>query len=125
MAPTRVANGLEQRSPWHGLDNISGNTVLPRRVCFLVYAIFVWAQGVKRRNHEHSCGRAWRLFSVLLGERCQSVAAPVDVGQTRPNAQEKHASGLEDTTCVRAAGETRTPDLGITNASLYQLSYSG
>ena len=26
---------------------------------------------------------------------------------------------------VRAAGETRTPDLGITNASLYQLSYSG
>ncbi len=25
----------------------------------------------------------------------------------------------------RAAGEIRTPDLRITNASLYQLSYSG
>ena len=43
----------------------------------------------------------------------------------KKNTQEKHASGREDITCVRAAGETRTPDLGITNASLYQLSYSG
>ena len=42
-----------------------------------------------------------------------------------PSAHKKHASGRDDTTCVRAAGETRTPDLGITNASLYQLSYSG
>jgi hypothetical protein len=69
------------------------------------------------RNAEAAAEVFWDAAGNISGNK--GGFAPV------PNAQEKHASGHEDVTCVRAAGETRTPDLGITNASLYQLSYSG
>ena len=81
-------------------------------------------------------GRRFRRITYCIGRNAEAAAdalwdAAGNISGNSggiapdPNAQEKHASGLEDTTCVRAAGETRTPDLGITNASLYQLSYSG
>ena len=60
-----------------------------------------------------------------LWDAAGNISGNSGVPALTPSAHKKHASGRDDTTCVRAAGETRTPDLGITNASLYQLSYSG
>ena len=92
-----------------------------RQTCFAV------AIAVSARASRCTRGDLWAIEFAGFGARVEAdCEACLQLADSFPGNNKAHPQGLGQVlVCLGAGEKSRTPDLRITNALLYQLSYAG